>query len=847
MAREEAAALEDLLGPLDAALSSHGAAVLVAEPGAGKTTRVPLHLASGESPGRVVVLQPRRLAARMAATFMAGQCGDAVGQTVGYRVRDAQQVSAQTRVELVTDGIFLRRIQADPLLEGVDTLVFDEFHLRRPEAELALAFALQVRRLLRPELRIVVMSATLDDDAVARLLAGSGPDGGSEGGAEPVPVLRARGRQFPVDVRHAPPAPDASLADAVAGAVREALAAESGSLLVFLPGEREIREVAARLETGGDAALDTPAGRVRVVPLFGRLAAEEQARAVQPAPAGERKVVLATDIAETSLTIEGVRVVIDAGLAREPRFDPATGLSRLVTVAASKAAAEQRAGRAGRTEPGVAIRLWAQADEVARPDYATPGLRQVDLLPLALELAGWGEPVAGLDWLEPPPAQGLASAQALLAELGAVDAAGRITDHGRALLRLPTHPRLGHMLLRAQERGWSRLACELAVLVEEPGLAGPEMPLDLELRLERARRAGGRAWQRSLRRLEQGLERVAGAAEAGEAAADGAMDEPAALGVLAALAWPERIARRRGGAAGRFVMGNGRGAVLPERERLAHAEFLVAVDCSDAEREARIRCAVALDSAVLERKAPELFHRETRCDWVEDGARLENARIRRVGMLVIERQMIALEDPADTIAPWCTRLRREGLERLPWDAAASQLRARIRLLHEAMPEAGFPNMDDAALLADLEQWLGPYLAGITRRRDLERLDLAAILRARLDWAQQQQLEREAPARIEVPSGSAHRVDYTCDPPVLAVKLQELFGLTDTPTVAGGRVAVMLHLLSPAGRPVQVTQDLKSFWANGYPEVRRELKGRYPKHPWPEDPWNAPATRHAKRR
>ena len=439
-----AQALDDLLIPLDAALEDAGAAVLVAEPGAGKTTRVPLHLAAANPEGRVIVLQPRRLAARLAATYMAAQREEPVGQTVGYRVRDEQRVSECTRVELVTDGLFLRRIQADPLLEDVGAVVFDEFHLRRPEAELALAFALQVRRLLRPELRILVMSATLDDEAVARLLAGPK--------AAPVPVLRARGRQFPVDVRHVPPAKDMPLADAVAQAVRDALAAEPGSLLVFLPGEREIREVAARLGEHLDAA----AGSVRVAPLFGRLSAEEQNRAVRPAPAGERKVVLATDIAETSLTIEGVRVVIDTGLSREPRFDAATGLSRLVTVSASKAAAEQRAGRAGRTEPGVAIRLWARADEVQRPGYATPGLQQVDLLPLALELAGWGEAVAELDWLEPPPAHGLAAAQAVLAELGAVDAVGRITAHGRALLRLPTHPRLAHMLLLARGRGLTR-------------------------------------------------------------------------------------------------------------------------------------------------------------------------------------------------------------------------------------------------------------------------------------------------------------------------------------------------------------------------------------------------------
>ncbi|WP_018864809.1 ATP-dependent helicase HrpB [Thioalkalivibrio sp. ARh3] len=827
----QARALEDLLTPLDAALHTPGAAVLVAEPGAGKTTRVPLHLAASSPEDRVIVLQPRRLAARMAATFMAGQLGEAAGQTVGYRVRDEQKVSERTRVELVTDGLFLRRIQGDPLLEGVGTVIFDEFHLRRPEVELALAFALQVRRLLRPELRILVMSATLDDEAVARLLAGPETDA--------VPVLRARGRQFPVEVRYAPTAKDVPLIDGVAQAVRAALEMEAGSLLVFLPGEREIREVAARL----GESVATPSGPAQIAPLFGRLSAAEQDRAVRPAPEGERKVVLATDIAETSLTIEGVRVVIDAGLSREPRFDAATGLSRLVTLPASKAAAEQRAGRAGRTEPGVAIRLWSRADEVARPDYATPGMQQVDLLPLALELAGWGEAVAELDWLEPPPAHGLAAAQAVLAELGAVDADGRMTGHGQALLRLPTHPRLAHMLLRGRERGLARLACELAVAVEEPGVAGPEAPLELGARLERARRSGGRVWQSGLRRLEQALARVGDR----PAVTDAVLDESTALGVMAALAWPERIARRRGEAAGRFVMGNGRGAWLPERERLAHADYLVAVDCTDADREARIRCAVALDLAALEQEAPELFHRETRCDWVEDGARLENARVRRIGTLVVERQMVALDDPAATIPRWCERLRREGLARLPWDDAATQLRARIQLLHETLPEAGFPDLRDDALLMTLEDWLGPYLAGVTRRRDLERLDLAAILRSGLDWHHQQQLEREAPARIEVPSGSAHRIDYTQDPPVLAVKLQELFGLGETPRVAGGRVALVLHLLSPARRPVQVTQDLASFWENGYPEVRRELKGRYPKHPWPEDPWNAPATRHTKRR
>ncbi|MBS3800451.1 MAG: ATP-dependent helicase HrpB, partial [Thioalkalivibrio sp.] len=488
-------------------------------------------------------------------------------------------------------------------------------------------------------------------------------------------------------------------------------------------------------------------------------------------------------------------------------------------------------------------RLWSRAAEVQRPDYATPGMQQVDLLPLALELAGWGEAVAELDWLEPPPAHGLAAARAILAELGAVDADGRVTEHGRSLLRLPTHPRLAHMLLRARERGLARLGCELAMVVEEPGMAGPDAPLELDERLERARRTGGRAWKAGLRRLEQALARLHGR----HGARQSTLDEATGLGVLTALAWPERIARPRGGQAGHFVMGNGRGAILPERERLAHAACLVAVDCTDADREARIRCAVALDRNALEHEAPELWHRETRCDWVEDGARLENARIRRIGTLVVERQMVALADPAATIPRWCERLRREGLWRLPWDDAAAQLRARIQLLRQAMPEAGFPDLTDGALLLDLEEWLGPYLAGITRLRDLGQMDLAAILRARLDWGHQQQLEREAPVRIEMPSGSAHRIDYTQDPPVLAVKLQELFGLDETPTLAGGRVSLVLHLLSPARHPVQVTQDLRSFWENGYPEVRRELKGRYPRHPWPEDPWNAPATRHAKRR
>jgi ATP-dependent helicase HrpB len=809
-----------VLEPLEAALAAGRNAVLVAPPGSGKTTRVPLALCAAPwlAGQTILLLEPRRLAARAAARFMAAGLGEAVGERVGYRVRLEQRVSPRTRVEVVTEGILTRRLQQDPALEGVGLVIFDEFHERSLAADLGLALCLDVQRGLRPELRLLVMSATLEDRPLAALLGDAAR-------------IRADGRSHPVTVDHAPPPPDQPQALAVAGAVRRVLAQPGGDLLVFLPGVAEIRRAAAALAE----QLSDPG--VLICPLYGDLDAAAQDRAIRPDPGGCRRVVLATAIAETSLTIGGVDRVVDAGFSRVPRFDPNTGLTRLETRRVSRAAADQRCGRAGRLGPGRCLRLWPA--ELALMPQAPPEILQADLAPLVLELALWGvRDPAALSWLDPPPEAAFAQGRALLQELGALDRHGRITAPGRRLAALPLHPRLAHLLVQAAQRGARQRGADLAALLEERDiLAGPgSRPCDLEPRLAalaawragRATAADPRACQR-VDRIARDLAR-----QVTERPASGPV--PSA-GTLVALAYPDRVARSRSGPG--YRLASGRGARLPPGDGLTGQDWL-AVAALDAGRgDGRIFLAAALAPGEPEALFPERIEQLDTLAW-DSGRRAVTARReRRLGALVLDHRVLPRPPAAALLPALLAGLRQEGSACLPWTTAARGVQARVLCLRDWQPQAGWPDLSDGALLADLEHWLGPWLDGVTGLDGLARLDLAALLRGTLDGSRRQRLETLAPERLAVPSGARRAVRYQPgEAPVLAVKLQELFGLRDTPRVCGGAVAVVLHLLSPAGRPLQITRDLAGFWDRTYAEVRREMKGRYPKHHWPEDPRQA---------
>jgi ATP-dependent helicase HrpB len=787
--------IDAVLPQVRAALAGHGGAVLQAAPGAGKTTRVPLALLQEPwlKGQRILMLEPRRLATRSAARFMAATLGEKPGETVGFRVRLESQVSARTRIEVVTEGILTRRLQHDPALDGVGLVIFDEFHERSLDGDLGLALTLESQGVLRPDLKILVMSATLDGAAVAALLGD-------------VPVVASEGRAFPVETRYVPADPQRRFDADMASLIRRALREEAGSVLAFLPGEGEIRRVAALLAESGLPA-DTS-----VHPLYGALPPAAQDAAIRPAAAGARKVVLATTIAETSLTIEGIRVVVDGGRKRAPRFDPRTGMARLETVRVSAASADQRRGRAGRLEPGVCYRLWSEAEMRGFAPFDKPEILAADLAPLALDLAAWG--VADprqLRWLDAPPKAAYEQAVALLTQLEALDAAARITALGRSMASLPLHPRLAHMLLRAKEMGQGALACDLAALLSERDILRQAADADVRNRLEiiATRRAEGAAPvnRGALMRVRESagdLRRQL------KVKADGG--SPAEAGPLLALAYPDRIAQQRGGR-GRYRLAGGGGAYLNEADPLAAAEFLVAAEMEGDAREGRIYLAAPLTAADIENLFPQGIADVTVTDW--------DARAGAVA------------------AAMALGIRQMGLACLPWTDDIRAWCQRVAFLGRVRPEDGWPDLSDEHLLATLEDWLVPMLPGISRRSHLARLDLAGALRALVPWRLQRRLDELAPAHLEVASGSRITVDYgPAEGPVLAMQLQHLFGQLDTPRVADGRVAVTLHLLSPARRPIAVTKDLRSFWANIYPEVRKEMRGRYPKHHWPEDPLSA---------
>ncbi|MDR2893367.1 MAG: ATP-dependent helicase HrpB [Deltaproteobacteria bacterium] len=952
------------LPALAEALATRGRAILVAPPGSGKTTRVPLALAGltglGDSdhldysvnfpfPGKILVLEPRRLAARAAAAFMARQLGEAVGQRVGYRVRLEQKTSAATRVELLTEGMLTRRLLADPELRGVSCIIFDEFHERSLQADLGLALCLEAAEVLRPDLRLLVMSATLEVDPLRRLLGDC-------------PLIRAEGRQWPVTVRHAargdcPPSPrpkPRELAAKMAQAVLTTLRDESGSILAFLPGSAEIRQTAEILHT---ALGSFPA--VAIHPLYGDLPPEEQDAAIAPPLPGRRKVVLATDIAQTSLTIEGVRVVIDSGLNRVARFDPATGMNGLITIRASRDDAEQRAGRAGRIEAGSCLRLWPQGEFL--PQHSRPEILDADLTSLLLDALVWGASGAGfedLPWLTPPPQTALDFAARTLLALGAAEAAPTLTDpqvgtstklrvtaHGQALARLPLHPRLGHMVLCANGReqpqnsmpnspdepnGWdnlpnlSALAASLAAIITERDplrIRGQQdrqfgqidnVSADIRLRLPLLRMAENH-------RLRAAAEQIYRADKAGQAFRLPTADEEDFSGALLSLAWPERIAMRRpvqaaqsaqaarstpaaqpGAGKGEFLLASGQGAGLPADDALADAPWLaVAVVSAPSEQGGqRIRLAAPLRLEDLLRLHGNRLQKQREIKWDSRTQTVICRELTRLDALILEEKPLnpATIQITETAAnhSLCLALSQAvktelikgiqelGPDCLPWTEGLRQWQARVlllRALHGAERQTGskldapysesntgaagsktddnsWPDVSDAALLLNPQDWLSPWLDGLSRRQHLDKIDLKAALASLLPWDLARRLDEEAPASLIVPSGSRIDIDYrpalnadgglSGARPVLAVKLQEMFGLAQTPTVASGRCPLSVHLLSPAGRPLQITSDLAHFWANGYAQVRAEMRGRYPKHPWPEDPATAMPTRKTKR-
>jgi ATP-dependent helicase HrpB len=845
--------IDAALPALREALTTHASAVLEAPPGAGKSTVVPLALlaepwADGK---RLLMLEPRRLAARAVATRMARTLGEIPGATIGYRMRLETRTSSATRVEVVTEGVLTRLLQEDPGLEGVAAVIFDEFHERSLQADLGLALCLDARAALSPGLRILVMSATLDGAAVARLLGEA-------------PRVSAAGRTFEVETRYAaqgPPllpatpgarpahSPERLLAQLILRALRE----EQGDVLAFLPGAREIRRVQSILE-------GTSLAGVTVLPLYGDLPAESQDAALAPAARGTRKVVLATNIAETSLTIPGVRVVVDSGLMRRARFDPVTGMSLLLTQRISRASAEQRQGRAGRTGPGVCYRAWSEGAHAALAAATPPEIVDADLAPLALELARWGiREVSQLAWLDEPPVAMLASARNLLQRLGALDESGSITAHGRAMTGLGVHPRLAHMLLRARELRAVPLAAQLAALLSERDLLrGEDAARDADIRTrldllsgeERGHRAAysslGRA-RRSARDLERWV------ADADEDVGSGATTSGhgrsaiADAGLLLAFAYPDRIGRRRPGGEARYTLANGRGAVFAEPQALARQEFIVAVELDDRERDARILLAAPLGRQRLLEYFADRIRNEERIEWSTREEAVLARRTIELDGLVLEEKPLAAPPGEAARAAMLRGVRELGIAALPWDRETRDLQARIEFVRRELgdgPEgAAWPELSDAALLRSLESRLGPWLDGITRRDHLAALPLADALRAQLSFEQQRQLAEWAPSHLTLPGGARVRVDYLDESaPLVSVRLQEVFGMASTPLLGRQRVSVTLRLLSPAQRPVQVTRDLQSFWRGAYAEVRKDLRGRYPKHYWPENPLEAQPSR-----
>jgi ATP-dependent helicase HrpB len=815
--------VDEVLAPLGEALASRRSAVLVAPPGAGKTTRVPLALldAGWLAGQKILVLEPRRIAARGAAERMAGTLGERVGATIGLRARLGTRVGPATRIEVVTEGVFTRMILDDPSLEGIGAVVFDEFHERSLDADFGLALALDVQRGLREDLRLLVMSATLDGARVADLIGGA-------------PVIESAGRAHPVETRYLGRAPDKRIEDRMVEAVLAALRAEHGSILSFLPGQGEIRRVAERLaERITDSAIE-------ITPLYGAMDPAAQDRAIAPAGAGLRKIVLATSIAETSITIEGVRVVIDSGIARVPRYEVDTGVTRLETVRVSRAAADQRRGRAGRTEPGVCYRLWDEPETQALAPFADPEIKHADLAGLMLDCAAWGvtDP-ATLTWLDPPPASAVAAARRQLSDLDAIDADGRMTPLGKRLRDLPLPAPLARMLLGAAERGAADLAADLAAVIVERGLGGTS--LDVTQRLEAFRRdRSGKA--EAMRSLARGW---ATQARAGSVGARGHAGETDVADLLA-LAFPDRIAKARG-APGHFLLANGRAASVEATEALAKAPALVVADLAGRAAATRILLAAPLTTEDLDRIAGARMTSAMEITFDRAAVAVRARRVRRLGAITLASEPAPVPADATTAAMLARGLADIGIDRLAWSKAQAQWRGRIAFLRAAQGEV-WPDVSDAALAASAETWLAPFLDGKSSGAEVTAEVLGQALDAMLPWDLKRRLEADAPTHFEAPTGNRHAIRWDGPgAPALAIRVQELFGLTAHPSVAGGRLPLTLELLSPAHRPIQITRDLPGFWAGSWRDVKADMKGRYPKHVWPDDPATAAPTARAKPR
>jgi ATP-dependent helicase HrpB len=812
--------IDVVLDDLSRTLAGNNAAVLVAPPGAGKTTRVPLALLDEPWARRkkIIVLEPRRIAARASAERMARTLGERAGETVGYRVRFGSKISRATRIEVVTEGIFSRQILDDPELNGIAAVLFDEFHERSLDADLGLALARDAQTGLREDLRILVMSATLDGARVAKLLGEA-------------PVISSEGRAFAVETRYLGRKADAPLERQMADAIALSLRADPGSVLAFLPGAAEIRRTQNFLtERVHDAS-------VEIVPLFGALEAAVQDRAIAPAPKGCRKVVLATSIAETSLTIEGVRIVVDSGMARVPRYEPDIGLTRLETVRASRAAVDQRRGRAGRTEPGVCYRLWDEPQTASLAAYTQPEILSADLSSLVLDLAQWGvtDP-ATLAFLDSPPAPALKEAKSLLTELGALDGDGRITAEGKSLRALALPPRLARMIVDSHRLGAGEQAAEIAAVLTERGLGGDSVDLDHRLdqfRRDRSQRAT------SARSLAQrwAAQVAASSSEAGEG-------EPS-TGTMLALAFPDRVARNRGN--GSFVLANGRGAAVEQTAALARAPYIAVAELTGTAAQGRILLAAPITQGEIERRFADQIESADEIFFDRHALALRARRKKTLHAITLSEAPLSVSPSAETARILADGLVAAGLDKLPWSKPSKQWRDRIMFLRKAEGDS-WPDLSDTALAARREDWLVPALHDRLSLKDISAGDLSEALQTLLPWELRARLEREAPTHFEAPTGTMLPIDYEAEQgPTIAVRLQELFGLNTHPSIAKGAVPLVLELLSPAHRPVQVTRDLPGFWRGSYAAVRSDLRGRYPRHPWPEDPANAPPTRRVKPR
>ncbi|UPJ41995.1 ATP-dependent helicase HrpB [Bradyrhizobium sp. 40] len=813
--------IDAVLDELSRTLEAHHAAVLVAPPGAGKTTRVPLALldAPWAKGKKIIVLEPRRIAARASADRMAKSLGERAGETIGYRVRFGSKISRATRIEVVTEGIFTRQILDDPELSGIAAVLFDEFHERSLDADMGLALARDAQTGLREDLRILVMSATLDGARVAKLLGEA-------------PVVESEGRAFPVETRYLGRKADAPIERQMADAIASALRADAGSVLAFLPGAAEIRRTQNLL---GERIQDSS---IEIVPLFGALDAAVQDRAISPAPKGTRKVVLATSIAETSLTIEGVRIVVDSGLARVPRYEPDIGLTRLETVRVSRAAADQRRGRAGRTEPGVCYRLWDEPQTASLAPYTQPEILSADLSSLVLDLAQWGvaDPAA-LSFLDPPPQPAWKEAKSLLSELNALDGDGRITAEGKSLRALALPPRLARMIVDSHRAGEGEAAAEIAAIITERGLGGDSV--DLEHRRDQFRRDRS-ARAASARDLAR---RWASQVAASEKMATGEGD--LSTGLMLAYAFPDRVARNRGN--GSFVLANGRGAAVDQTSSLARAPYIAIGEMTGTAASGRILLAAQISQDEIEQHFAEHIESVEEISFDRGAMALRARRKRALHAITLSEATLAVSPSEDTARIFADGLIAAGLDRLPWSKLAKQWRDRVMFLRKAEGDS-WPDLSDDGLIARRDDWLVPALYDKIALKDISAGDLSDALMALLPWEMRARLDREAPTHFEAPTGSVLAIDYEAEQgPTIAVRLQELFGLNTHPSIAAGKVPLVLELLSPAQRPVQVTRDLPGFWRGSYSAVRSDLRGRYPRHPWPEDPANALPTRRVKPR